>query len=141
MKLTNLQNIGTTFKKENIFLATIQKSIEDSKLEQVMREVKGDEEVKSGILDKLIHSEIVESVEADLFYKDEKGYTRFSMEEPPETFVGDNTDGKGFLRNIVSVWSYYSEEEVKEVLLDDSFTIIAVTNFEPIIKYHEDFNG
>ena len=29
MKLTNLQNIGTTFKKENIFLATIQKSVED----------------------------------------------------------------------------------------------------------------
>jgi len=81
MKLTNLQNIGTTFKKENIFLATIQKSIKDSKLKEIMREVKGDEEVKSGILDKLIHSEIVESVEADLFYKDENGYTRFIFKE------------------------------------------------------------
>lgn len=38
----------------------------------------------------------------DIFYKDETGYTRF-VEEGPETFVGDNSDGKGFISNVVPI--------------------------------------
>ena len=117
MKLTNIQNIGTAFKKENIFLATI----------KGLRE-------KQKFLDSIIDYE-----EADLFYKDEKGYIRFG-DEGPEIFVGDDSDGKGLIQNVIPVWDYYSEEELKEALANDTFTIIVVTTMEPLEKYNDDYN-
>lgn len=140
MKLTNLQNIGTTFKKENIVLATFVGLRDKQKkdLEAIMKEVDGDENIKRDILEKFLDS-IVTYEEVDIFYKDENGYTRF-VEEGPETFVGDDSDEKGFIRNIVPIWDYYSEEEVKEVLVNDTFISIVCTTMEPIKKYNDDYN-
>ncbi len=82
---------------------------------------------------------IISSEEFDVFYKDDRGYTRF-LEEGPETFAGDNSDGKGIIRNVVSVWEYYSEEQIFECMLNNSFMAICVWDMEPLYKYNEDYN-
>ena len=137
MNLTNIQNIGTTFKKENIFLATIlyKKGCENTKFEEMIKQ-QGNSEIIP-----LLSEVVISETEADIFYKDEKGYTRFCGEEGPETFVGDDSDGNGLIRNVVSVWDYYLEDELKEALLNDTFNIIVATTIEPLKNYNEDYNG
>lgn len=140
MKLTNLQNIGTNFQKENVVLATIVGLRDKQKkdLEARMKEVEGDENIKKDILDIFLNSAITYE-EVDIFYKGENCYTRF-VEEGPETFVGDDSDGKGFIRNVIPVWDYYSEDELKEVLVNDIFISIVATTMEPLKKYNDDYN-
>lgn len=140
MKLTNFQNIGTTFKKENIFLATIigVRGKQKKDIEARMQEVEGDENIKRDILHKL--DSIITYEEVDIFYKDEKGYTRFE-DGKPETFVGDDSDRKGIIQNVVPVWDYYLEDELKEVLVNDTFICIVATTIEPLENYNDDYNG
>jgi len=142
IKATNLQDIGTYFKKENIVLATIQCSKQDTKgmLEEAMQGVEVEAEAKNFILDRLIDSEAITSVQVDIFYQDEKGYTRFA-DDGPETFVGDDSDGKGIIRNVVPVWDYYSETELVEATINGSFIAITITNDGPLRKYNQDYNG
>ena len=107
--------IGTTFKKENIFLATFDCPIDKKELDAILK--------RRGI-DLSEYPKMVKAIlgkfstctmqEYDIFYKDEKGYTRFLL-EGNETFAGDGSDGKGKLYNIVSVWKYYGENELSEV--------------------------
>ena len=104
--------IGTTFKKENIFLATFDCPIDKKELDAILkrRGINLSEYPKmvKAILGKFSTCTMQEY---DIFYKDGKGYTRFLL-EGNETFAGDGSDGKGKLYNIVSVWKYYGEDEL-----------------------------
>ena len=107
--------IGTAFKKENIFLATVDCPIAEKELEEVLQKggcrVTGTPGEKN-ILDLMVP--LCTRQEYDIFYKDGKGYTRFLL-DGNETFAGDGSDGKGKLYNIVSAWNFYEEAELSEV--------------------------
>ena len=138
MKISNKQKIGTHFKKENIFLATVSASDTDTK---EMLKSKMDGKVPNDLLALFVDKGIISSEQEqfDVFYKDDAGYTRF-VEEGPETFAGDNSDGKGIIRNVVSIWEYYSEEQVVECMLNNEFMAICVLDMEPLYKYNDDYN-
>lgn len=137
VKFSNDQKIGTHFKKQNIFLATICDCPKDT-IELINTKFKSTPLNK--LLKKLVESGDIASSECDIVYKDEKGYTRFDTENP-KTFIGDNSDGKGFIQNVTSIWDYYSEEEVREVMIDNRFMAIGVTNDKPISRYNKDYNN
>ena len=134
--------IGTTFKKENIFLATFDCPIDKKELDAILK--------RRGI-DLSEYPKMVKAIlgkfstctmqEYDIFYKDEKGYTRFLLEEN-ETFAGDGSDGKGKLYNIVSVWKYYGEDELSEVENNAGEPAIFDETGEKgkIEKYNRDYN-
>lgn len=136
MEVSNKQKIGTHFKKENIFLATVSASNTDTK---EMLKSKMDGKVPEGLREWLVDKGIISSEQFDVFYKDDTGYTRF-VEEGPETFAGDNSDGKGIIRNVVSIWEYYSEEQVFECMLNNEFMAICVLDVDPLYKYNDDYN-
>lgn len=139
MKVSNEQKIGTYFNKNNIFLATVLDSPTNTKeFLEAKTDSKIPDEMKC-IVDMLINVGAVSSEQYDVFYKDEKGYTRF-VEEGAETFIGDNSDGKGIIRNVVSIWDYYSEDQVFEVLVNDEFMAICILDVAPLEKYNNDFN-
>lgn len=134
--------IGTTFKKENIFLATFDCPIDKKELDAILK--------RRGI-DLSEYPKMVKAIlgkfstctmqEYDIFYKDEKGYTRFLL-EGNETFAGDGSDGKGKLYNIVSVWKYYGEDELSEVENNAGEPAIFDETGEKgkIEKYNMDYN-
>lgn len=136
MEASNRQKIGTHFKKENIFLATVSGNTADTK--EILKS-KVDGKVSDGILECLVDSSVFSSEQYDIFYKDDSGYTRF-VEEGPETFVGDDSDGKGIIRNIISIWDYYSEDQVFEVMINNEFMAICTLDDEPLERYNQDFN-
>ena len=125
MIVNNQQKIGTHFKKENIFLATVSEKM--------------DSKVPENLMALFVDVGFITSEQVDIFYKDDTGYTRF-VEEGPETFAGDNSDGKGIVRNVVSIWNYYSEEQVTECMLNNEFMVICVSDMAPLYKYNEDYN-
>ena len=133
MEMSNRQQIGTHFKKENIFLATITLGSQET---QDLLDASGKAPDSIAFFCK---NGFLSIEEPDLFYKDENGYTRF-VEEGPETFVGDNSDGKGFIRNIVPIWEYFSEEQVFETMLNNEFMAICCSTVEPLNKYNHDYN-
>lgn len=136
MIVSNQQKIGTHFKKENIFLATVSVNNADAK---EMLKSKADGKVPEDLMALFVDKGVISSEQFDVFYKDDMGYTRF-VEEGPETFVGDNSDGKGIVRNVVSIWEYYSEEQVLECMLNNEFMAICVLDMDPIYKYNDDYN-
>ena len=140
MKVSNKQKIGTHFKKENIFLATVSVSASDTDTKEMLKS-KMDGKVPNDLLALFVDKGIISSEQEqfDVFYKDDAGYTRF-VEEGPETFAGDNSDGKGIIRNVVSIWEYYSEEQVCECMLNNEFMAICVLDMEPLYKYNNDYN-
>lgn len=118
--------IGTTFKKENVFLATVDVPGGHREVPNLPKEI----------------SRFLFTQEYDIFYKDEKGYTRFLM-EGNETFAGNGLDGKGFLYNIVSAWKYYKEEDLCETTNSKGEECIASTidpTEDPIEQYNLDYN-
>ena len=144
MTVNNQQKIGTHFQKENIFLATVSKNDVDAKeiLKSKMAGIGSNvpEALMAVLVDKgTIRGIISSEQQFDVFYKDDTGYTRF-VEEGPETFAGDNSDGKGIISNIVSIWEYYSEEQVTECMVNNDFWVICVSDMDPIYKYNEDYN-
>ena len=136
MGLSNRQKIGTHFKKENIFLATV--SASNTNAEEILKSKLGGK-VTEKLIASFVEKGIISSELFDVFYKDDTGYTRFA-EEGPETFAGDNSDGKGIIRNVVSVWDYYSEEQIFEYMVDNQFMAICLLDMEPLYKYNEDYN-
>ena len=140
MTVSNQQKIGTHFKKENIFLATVSSSNADNKetLKSKMSDM--DSKIPKVLMALLVDKNFISSEQYDVFYKDDTGYTRF-VEEGPETFAGDNSDGKGIVRNVVSIWEYYSEEQVTECMLNNKFMAICILDMDPIYKYNEDYNN
>lgn len=136
MKVSNKQKIGTHFNKENIFLATV--STNETVVKKMFNsrmKVKVLEDFVSFMVDK----GVVAIEEFDVFYKDNTGYTRF-LEEGPVTYAGDNSDGKGFIRNVVSIWEYYSEDQVMECRVNDKFMSIGILDMNPINQYNKDYN-
>ena len=139
MTISNQQKIGTHFKKENIFLATVTTSNVDTK-EMLKSKMAGmDSKVSEDLMALFVDKSLISSEQFDIFYKDDTGYTRF-VEEGLETFAGDNSDGKGIVRNVVSIWDYYSEEQVIECMLNNEFMAICVLDMAPLYKYNEDYN-
>lgn len=136
MELSKEQKIGTYFKKENIFLATVSASNAETK--EILKS-KAAGEISEDMLDLFVGTGAISSELFDIFYKDDNGYTRF-VEKGPETFAGDNSDGKGIVRNVVSIWKYYSEEQVFECMLNNEFMAICVLDTKPLYKYNDDFN-
>lgn len=137
MDNSNIKPIGNLFKKENIFLATVNSNKIVSK--QVLKEKKM-KYIPKIFIDKLVDSGIISFQEFDIFYLGENGYTRFTN-EGPETFKGDDSDGKGLIDNVVSAWEYYNEEELREEKINDSFFAIVATTIEPLKKYNNDYNS
>ena len=137
--------IGTTFKKENIFLATVDCPMERDEVDSILKDRGCDLSSITGgekLLD--ITAASFTQQEFDIFYKDENGYTRFLM-EGNETFVGDGSDGKGKLYNIVSAWDYYSDNELCEIENDKGEPAICCLigdedENNPIYKYNRDYN-
>lgn len=76
------------------------------------------------LLELLHKSGILSTQEYDVFYKSEIDYTRF-LEECCETFKGDNSDGKGFIENVVPAWEYFKEDELFERIVNGNLIIIA----------------
>lgn len=139
MKVSNKQKIGTYFNKNNIFLATVSDSSNNTKeLLKTNTDGKIADDMKC-IVDMLVNVGAISSEQYDVFYKDDKGYIRF-VEEGAETIIGDNSDGKGIIRNIVSIWDYYSEDQVFEVLINGEFMAICILDDAPLEKYNNDFN-
>ena len=123
--------IGNHFKKENIYLCTIN-GIDENIIKERFNNV------PKVLLDMMINSGIISTQQYDIFYKDENGYTRF-LEEGLETFKGDNSDGKGYIENVVPAWDYYKEEELFEAIINGEL-MIAVESLDPLEKYNEEYN-
>lgn len=136
--------IGTTYKKENIYLGTV---VENSELtyevlkDRISQDPSNeiDSEILRQTLMAFVNNGVVNSEFYDVFYKDENGYTSFYV-EGSETIKGDNSDGKGTIKNLVSIWDYYKEDEVYEAVLEDGSIAIAVEDMEPLYKYNSDYN-
>lgn len=129
MNLTNHQKIGTHFKKENIFIATLSATPKNEQWrlpDETYRLLKSCEGV---------------SIEEqhDVFYKDGDKYVCF-FDEGPKVVVGDNSDGMGVMSNIVPVWEYFAEDELFEVMVNDSFMAIGYTNMMALARYNVDYN-
>ena len=69
MELSNVQKIGTHFKKENIFLATVSANNTDTK---EMIKSKMDGKVPENLMSFFVESGIISSEQYDIFYKDDK---------------------------------------------------------------------
>lgn len=136
MEVSKQQKIGTNFKKENIFLATV--LVNNSNTKEILKSKKNDK-VSEDLMMAFVDKGFISSEEYDVFYKDDKGYTRF-LESGSETFVGDNSDGKGVIRNVVSIWEYYLENQVIECMLNDEFMTICILDLDPLYKYNNDYN-
>ena len=132
--------IGTYFKKENIFLATIENNLDET-YKIIQERLKGIETgVPEEILKELIYNfNAFSSQYYDIFYKDENGYTCFCL-DGSETFKGDNSDGKGFIKNVIPVWDYYSEDELFELVVNGKYIAIGADNPEPMDAYNRDYN-
>lgn len=135
MKVSNVRGIGTHFKKENVFLATMVCGEEYKGT--LSRNDIGEKVYQKDALDKL--AKPVMYGQAELFYKDENGYTRFT-EDGTFTLAGDNSDGKGILSNIISAWEYYTEEQVKEAIINGSHLVIMVHDTIPLYWYSKSCN-
>lgn len=137
---SNIRNVGQYFHKNQIFCGTLERKRETkSYLKERFKENKELGSKISAWCKLLADKEIEEYQEYDIFYKDEKGYTRF-VDEGPETFIGDDSDGKGIIKNIVPIWKYYNEGEVKEVLVNGKYVAIGVVSVRKLQKYKFDYN-
>lgn len=129
MDLTNKQKIGTNFKTENIFIATLSAT------------PKNEQWRLPEDLYRLLKSWECATLKGhyDIFYKDGDKYVCF-LDEGPKIVVGDNSDGMGIMTNIVPVWEYFSEDELFEVMVNDRTMAIGYTNMEALIRYNLDYN-
>lgn len=138
----DVKPVGNHFKKENIFLGILMKNgiDESNNLVKQMKERYPffSEETIVKMVNEFILEGVVEIEECDIFYKTEKGYTSFS-EEGALTLKGDNSDGKGIIKNLVPIWDYYYEDEVFEVTINGE-TILSA-DYNPMKKYNRDYNS
>ena len=126
--------IGNHFKKENIYLGTIVTNRPD-----LYDLVKENGSLGFEFLNNLIKMGAIELEFYDVFYKDENGFTRF-VEEGPETFKGDNSDEKGIIKNVISVWDYFNENELMEIIDDNNNIMIATEDTDGLENYNRDYN-
>lgn len=135
MSMINKQKIGTHFKKENIFLATVNATEKNTKRllsDEGLRQLKEALE-KAG-------TELSKTSTFDVFYKQCAVYLRF-YEDGVGEYAGDDSDGMGLLTNVVSVWKYFSEDELYEAQLEDGTWIIGITDEWPGLEYYMEYNA
>ena len=133
MELSKPQKIGTHFEKDKIFLATLTLPPE---LSNEKYNVPKNQQEFFSALSKINCTFSLQ--EFDIFYKGTNGYTRF-FEAGPDTIIGDNSDKKGTLSNIETIWNYYSEEQIYECYLNHHWMICTLDVF-PLKKYNEKYN-
>ena len=95
--------IGNYFKKENIYLGTIIFYDDESLLKELKKRNTHYSEFQ---LISFIRNRMVSNQVCDIFYKVDNGYKRF-LDNGSEILLGDNSDGKGFIENIVSAFDYF----------------------------------
>ena len=127
--------IGNCFKKENIYLGTIIFYDDESLLKELKKRNIHYSELQ---LISFIRNRMVSNQVCDIFYKVDNGYKRF-LDNGSEILLGDNSDGKGFIENIVSAFDYYKEDEIFETVINSEPMIVART-MKPLGKYVEDYN-
>lgn len=135
MVLTTHKKIGTHFKKENIFLATVYST------EKNIKRLLNDEALQA--LQEALEeagTKLSKCTTFDVFYKEGDVYLRF-YEDGVETYAGDNSDSMSLLTNVVSVWDYFSEDELYETRLADGTMVIGVTDEGPAYKYYHEYNA
>lgn len=133
--MTNKQKIGTYFKKENIFLATVNATEKNAK------RLLGDECLRN--LQEALKeagTEFSKTSTFDVFYKQGAEYLQF-YEDGVATYAGDDSDGMGLLTNVVSVWKYFSEDELYEAQLEDGTWVIGITDEWPAQEYYMEYNA
>lgn len=148
------KSIGTTFKKENIFLATVDYPLEQEEAEYCLEEQGFDfSAFEEGDSMTFFEEQTFYNItyrggsfirqEFDIFYKGENSYIRFWM-KGNEIFAGDGSDGKEELHNIVSAWKYYQEEQLFESVNDKGEPVICdragVGEDDPLERYNQDYN-
>ena len=133
VKVGRVWPIGTHFKKENIFLATVVYSEEYKRT--VLRRNLGEEIYQSETFEELLKA--FRDDQYELFYKDESGYTCFHT-YGVDTLTADNSDGKGILKNITPVWQYYAENQLKEAMVEGCDLVIMVHDALPLHRYRVD---
>ncbi len=135
-EVKNGNKIGTYFNKDNIFVGVVSYD-KDTYVERIRKENfacfkdTSDEQLKA-----LIDLEIIDREETDLFYLSENGYTCFNGEI--ETIVGDNSDGKGTIKELVSAWDYFDEDELYETI-ENGIPVIVSTSIDPLLNYNSDY--
>lgn len=129
---TRGMQIGTYFDKSKIVLATISKFKPDDET------VKPKEELEDLIALLLVRAFIM-APRVDIFYQNENGkYIRFTG-KGQQILYGDNSDQKGYITNVVPVWNYYREEQLREYVVNDQIMIARCDN-EPLERYNMDYN-
>lgn len=139
--------IGTTFKKENIFLATVDYPMTPDEVDAFLKnqgyDVSAMPEGKNFLELIGMAPGSFSRQEVDIFYKDENGYTRFFV-EGNETIAGDDSDGKGKIYNIVPACKYYRVYELVEGVNDKGEPCIVDCVGEgennPLNLYNRDYN-
>lgn len=76
--------------------------------------------------------------EVDIFHKNKDGYTRFMM-NGCETFMGDNSDGKGKLKYIVPILDYFKTDELFQLTFKGAYNVIGIFTTDPIENYKRDY--
>lgn len=136
MELINITPIGIDFNIDNIFLATIKDMPKQDTLKSLEEK---DIDINDENLVEVVSMGFISTEQVDIFYRTRFGYVRYS-DEGPELFVGDNSDGKGTICNIVPILDYYNEEQIGEATYGNS-RIIVVDDIEPLRKYNNDYNA
>ena len=127
--------IGNRFKKENIYLGTIVFYDVQSLLNELKKRTNYYTDYQ---LKKFIRDGELSNQQFEIFYKVENGYKRF-LKSGSEILIGDNSDGKGFIENLVPIFDYYKDSELFEGAINRNIMIVATT-MEPLEKYSKDYN-
>ena len=135
MSMTNKQKIGTYFKKENVFLATVNATEKNTK--RLLTD-EGLQRLKEALVE--AGTELSKTSTFDVFYKQGAVYLRF-YEDGVGEYAGDNSDGMGLLTNVVSAWAYFSEDELYEAQLEDGTWVIGITDEWPGHEYYMEYNA
>lgn len=139
----DVKPVGNHFKKENIFLGTLRRNKID-KSHYLVEQIKEkypffSKKTIVEFINRLIIGGAIEIEDCDIFYKDENGYISFS-EEGALTLKGDNSDGKGTIKNLVPIWDYYKEDEVFEVVVNGKTILSSIEGYRPMRNYNSDYN-
>ena len=140
MEIVNVFRVGTYFNKDNIVLATI---VDPSEITYDFFIKKFDKDIPTEYkktLSTMIDNGGISTEDYDIFYMDNNGYNRYNLENGIDTIIGDNSDGKGLIINVVSAWEYFDDDDIVEGLLDDSTRILCIKNIKSLEHYNFDYN-
>lgn len=139
INITEIRALGTSYKKEDIFLAMVTPSIKESK-ETLQDATNG--ELEEDVLDMLMRLGAISTNQPEVVVKSKEGYIYFTDDGTKAiavTMVGDNSDGKGYVSDVVSAWDYFNEKDFFEAKADGIWMIAIETSAqEKIYRYNEE---